>query len=116
MFEVAFSDQSMGELNSLPIMKQMAIVEEISSLTANQLLDPQEPLGAFRRDGRALYRLRAGEYRIYFELKESILFTHYILHKNTFNDFAVRNKLPLNSDMLSEHDASFWSYLSSVGK
>lgn len=116
MYEVAFSDQAMGELNQLPIMKQLALVEEISGLTTSQLMEPREPLGTFRRDGKKLYRLRAGEYRCYFELKGSILYAHYILHSNTFNDFAVRNKLPINAEALSEHDAKFWSYWINLGK
>ena len=67
MFQVNFSEQSMHELNQLDTRSQMLLVEVISSLTQEQLDHPDEELGRFQRNGRTYYRVRAGEFRIYFE-------------------------------------------------
>ena len=45
MYQVTFSDQSMGELNKLDKHAQMAVIEPISRLTPEDLANPREPLG-----------------------------------------------------------------------
>lgn len=116
MYEVAFSDQSMAELNNLGMQEQMQFVETISSITSEQLIEPTEPLGRFQRGGKTYYRLRAGDFRCYFEIRNSVLYSHFILHKNTFNDFVFRNKLPINEGTLAEEHSSFWNYLESMAR
>ena len=51
MYQVNFSEQSMKELNQLEITKQMEIAEIISSITKEQLAQPNEELQSFHRDG-----------------------------------------------------------------
>lgn len=116
MFQVTFSDQCMRELNQLPIPEQMELVEAISSVRDDQLENPREPLGRFTRDGKTFYRLRAGEYRCYFEVDGQVLRCDYFLHKNTFSDFVFRAKLPLTGDMAPEEQHSFWEYLEHLQK
>ena len=74
MYQVNFSDQSMRELNSLEKWDQMPLIEKLSSLTQNDLENMNEDLGRFNRNGKTYYRLRAGDYRIYFELKADSLY------------------------------------------
>ena len=69
MYQVNFSEQSMKELNQLEITKQMEIAEIISSITNEQLAYPNESLCSFHRDNTVYYRVRANDFRIYFELK-----------------------------------------------
>ncbi len=114
MFQVNFSEQSMHELNQLDTRSQMLLVEVVSSLTQEQLDHPGEELGRFHRAGKTLYRVRAGEFRIYFEQEGEALFAHYILHRNTFADFVFRSKLPVTEDFLVEQHDSFWKYLDSL--
>ncbi|WP_309399582.1 type II toxin-antitoxin system RelE family toxin [Cerasicoccus maritimus] len=115
MFEVTFSDQSMSMLNRLDIMIQMPIIEKFSSLTSKDLNAGGDEVGKFERGGKAYYRLRAGEYRIYFEVvNESRLLSHYILHKHTLADFIFRFKLPYNEETLVEQNQSFWQYVESL--
>lgn len=116
MFQVNFSEQAMRELNQLSLTEQMALVEMISAVTARQISHPSEPLGRFEREGKPFYRLRAGEWRFYFEIQGSQLHTRYLLHKNSLGDFIVRSKLPLGDDQVLEKDASFWKYLERLGK
>ncbi|MGC6505237.1 MAG: type II toxin-antitoxin system RelE family toxin [Coraliomargaritaceae bacterium] len=114
MFQVNFSEQSMHELNQLDTRSQMLLVEVVSSLTQEQLDRPSDELGCFHRNGKTFYRVRAGEFRIYFEPQGDTLHAHYILHRNTFADFAFRSKLPVTEDFLVEQEDSFWKYLDSL--
>ena len=114
MYQVNFSEQSMKELNQLDITKQMEIAEIISSITKEELANPTEALQSFHRDKTVYYRVRANDFRIYFELKDEQLYAHYILHKNTLSDFIFRTKLPVNEEFLAEQEDSFWKYLDSL--
>lgn len=114
MFQVNFSEQSMHELNKLDTPSQMLLVEVISTLKPEQLETPNDELGRFQRNGKTYYRVRAGEFRIYFEQDGQALFAHYILHKNTLSDFIFRFKLPVTEEFLVEQHDSFWKYLESI--
>ncbi len=116
MYQVTFSDQSMRELNKLDILSQMALIEEITRLTPHDLANVEDALSKFTRKGKTFYRLRAGEYRIYFEVKEDILFSHVILDKNSMADFVFRTKLPFKEEQAIEQHQSFWQYLDSLMK
>jgi mRNA-degrading endonuclease RelE of RelBE toxin-antitoxin system len=109
MFQVNFSEQSMHETRS-----QMLLVDVVSTLKHEQLENPNEELGRFHRNGKTYYRVRAGEFRIYFEQEGDALFAHYILHKNTLTDFIFRFKLPFTEEFMLEEEDSFWKYLESL--
>ena len=114
MFQVNFSEQSMYELNQLDTRSQMLVVEVVSTLKQEQLENPNEELGRFHRDSKTYYRVREGEFRIYFEQLDNTLFAHYILHKNTLSDFIFRFKLPYSQEFMVEQHDSFWKYLESL--
>ena len=116
VFQVTFSDQSMSELNEIPIDEQLKVVDRISSITSDQLKQPTGALTVFHRGGGTFYRVRVGELRCYFEIRGDVLFSHYILHKNTLTDFIYRNKLPVNEETMAEQEGSFWKYLESLRK
>ncbi len=116
IYEVTFSDQSLSELNKMEIDKQMTLIETIGKITPTNIKNPKGPLGRFNRNGKTYYRLRAGEFRFYFEIKNENLLTQYILHKNTLTDFIFRSKLPLTEDQLEEQHQSFWKYLETLKK
>jgi len=114
MYQVNFSEQSMKELNKLDVIVQMELVEIITSITKEQLDKPSDELGRFNRKNTTFYRVRANDFRIYFELKADNLYAHYILHKNTLADFIFRTKLPANEEFLAEQEDSFWKYLETL--
>ncbi|GHC01887.1 hypothetical protein GCM10007047_17910 [Cerasicoccus arenae] len=117
MFEVTFSDQSMAMLNRLDITVQMPIIERFSGLTNQDLKTGADELGKFERGGKTYYRLRAGDFRIYFEIfSDNRLFSHYILHKHTMADFIFRFKLPYREETLVEQNQSFWQYVESLAR
>jgi mRNA-degrading endonuclease RelE of RelBE toxin-antitoxin system len=116
MAQVTFSEQAMHELNRLDKLMQLEVIEPISSLKASDLAAPREPLGRFHRAGKEFYRLRAGEFRFYFEVSGDTLHVTYILHKNSLEDFLLRNKLPVSEQQLVEQHSKFWKYLESLTK
>ena len=116
MYQVTFSEQSMRELNRLDKLAQMTAIEPISQITPAALSHPREPLGKFNRNGKDYYRLRAGEFRFYFEVQGETLHTHYILHKASLEDWLFRMKLPVSEQQLVEQHSKFWKYLESLTK
>jgi mRNA interferase RelE/StbE len=116
MYQVTFSAQSMRELNRLDQLDQMAAIEPITKIRPADLAQPREPLGRFNRAGKDFYRLRAGEFRFYFQVVGDTLHTHYILHKSSLEDWLFRMKLPVSEQQLVEQDSKFWKYLESLTK
>ncbi len=116
MYQVNFSEQAMRELNKLDKLAQLDAIDPITSLRPADIAHPREPLGHFRRGTKSLYRLRAGEFRFYFEARGETLHVDYILHRNSLEDFLLRNKLPVSEQQLVEQNSKFWKYLESLTK
>lgn len=117
MYQVNFSEQSIRELDKLDKFVQMGLVEQISSLNPESLRKPDDSIGRFHRNGKILYRLRANDFRLYFEKQsDGVLFCHYILHRNTLTDFIFRFKLPISEEQMAEQHDSFWKYIDSLKK
>jgi mRNA interferase RelE/StbE len=116
MFQVTFSEQAMHELNKLDTLTQLAVIEPLGAIKATDLAQPHEPLSHFKRTGKEFFRLRSGEHRFYFQVKAETLHVEYILHKNSFEDFLLRNKFPVSEQQLVEQQTKFWQYLESLRK
>ena len=114
MYQVTFSNQAMDELNQLNKLAQLQVIEPISALKPSDLEHPREPLGRFNREGRVYFRLRAGDHRFYFEMKGETLHVLYILHRNSLEDFLLRNRLPVSEQQLVEQHSKFWKYLETL--
>lgn len=114
MFQVTFSDQCLKELSKIETLEQLEVIGPLSQLSELQLNNPKEPLGRFSRGKKTVYRLRSGEYRLYFERDGITLHTVCILHKNTLTDFIFRTKLPISEEQLVEQHSSFWKYLETL--
>jgi len=114
MYQVTFSEQSMHELNRLDKFAQLEAIDPITNLKPADLAHPREPLGRFHRGEQLFYRLRSGDYRFYFEAAGDTLHVRYILHKNSLEDFLLRNKLPVTEQQLVEQHSKFWKYLESL--
>jgi len=116
MYQVTFSAQAMRELNQLDQLAQLDVLEPVTSISPEDLAHPREPLGRFHRGQKEFYRLRAGDFRFYFVCQGEALHVHYILHKNSLEDFLLRNKLPVSEQQLVEQHSKFWKYLESLTK
>lgn len=116
MYQVTFSPQAMLELNKLDKLAQLDAIDPISNLRPADIAHPREPLGHFRRGAKSYFRLRAGDFRFYFQANGESLHVDYILHRNSLEDFLLRNKLPVTEQQLVEQDSKFWKYLESLTK
>lgn len=118
MYQVTFSKQSIAELNKLDKLSQLEVMESFSSLTDEKLESGLPEIGKIHRGKKVYYRLRTGDFRIYFEVIESkrTLHAHYILQQHTLADFVFRFKLPFKEETMFEQEDNFWHYLESLKK
>ena len=112
MYQVTCSDQSLAELEKLDTLKQLELADMISGLSPEALKNPQGKVGVFQRGTKKLYRLRAGDFRIYFTVRAADQITcEVILPQHTLTDFVYRTKLPLAEDQIVEQHSTFWEYI-----
>ena len=116
MFQVTFSEQSLEVLSSLPQVKQLELIEHLSSLSNSILSGSAKNIGRFQRKGKLFYRLRVDDLRVYFEKIDISLHCHFMLPKNSLNDFLFRCKMPASDEAVLEEHQSFWDYLESLTK
>ena len=116
MFQVTFSEQSLEVLSSLPQVEQLGLIEHLSSLSNSILSGTANNIGRFQRKGKLFYRLRVDDLRVYFEKIDISLHCHFMLPKNSLNDFLFRCKMPASDEAVLEEHQSFWDYLESLTK
>ncbi len=116
VYQLNFSDQAIAELKKLSKVDQLELMQKISEVHPELLASGADDMGRFIRNGKTFYRLRAGDFRLYFEVTGELLHTHYILHHHSLADFVFRFKLPFTEETLVEQHQSFWKYLESLKK
>ncbi len=117
MYQVTFSDQSIGEIKKLEMAEQLSLIDQLSSLSNKAFKEPQKDLQKVQRDGTNFYRIKIGTLRIYLELKENnTLFCSYIIPQHTLTDFIFRSNLPISDEQMIEQHSSFWKYMDSLKK
>ena len=116
MLQIIFNDLSAAEMEALPKLLQLEILGEFQVLPDD--LDKLDPTlyGQVSRDGRTLYRYRAGDYRIYFEPHDHGLLIRRVLSKNTIRDFLFRASLPMAEDEELAGNHKFWELIEQDGK
>ena len=116
MFQIIFNDLSAAEMAALPKLLQLEILGEFQVLPDDlENLDGQR-FGKVSRDGRTLFRYRAGDYRIYFEPHDHGLLIRRVLSKNTIRDFLFRTSLPMAEDDQLADNHKFWELIQQDGK
>jgi len=111
VYQLNFSDQALAELKKLPKAAQLELMDAMGNIHPEELARGTEHMGRFSRAGKTFYRLRSGDFRLYFEATGEILFMHYILHQHTVADFLFRFKIPVTDEALLEQNLSFWKFL-----
>ena len=116
MLQIIFNDVSAAEMAALPKLLQLEILGEFQVLPDD--LDSLDTLrfGKVERDGRTLFRYRAGDYRIYFEPHDHGLLIRRVLSKNTIRDFLFRTSLPMAEDEQLAGNHKFWELIEESGK
>ena len=111
MLQIVFNEISAAEISRLDTLEQLDLIDSFRvSETDLDNLDG-ERFGKIMRDGKVLYRFRAKDYRIYFEVKEGSVVVHRLLHKGTFSDFLFRSKMPLAEDEALAQSKHFWKLI-----
>lgn len=111
MLQIVFNEISAGEISRLGTLEQLELLDvfKVTEDTLNNI--DGESYGKIERDGIALYRFRADDYRVYFEVQEGNVIVHRVLHKNTFSDLLFRNKLPVGEDEELSQSKHFWNLI-----
>ncbi|MFN0125618.1 MAG: type II toxin-antitoxin system RelE family toxin [Verrucomicrobiales bacterium] len=112
MLQIVFNALSAAELSRLDTLSQLELLNEFKideAMVAD--LPKHRAYGKIERDGRVLYRYRARDYRLYFEVRDGQVIVHRVLHKNTLDDFLYRSSLPLSEDEALGKSKTFWKLI-----
>lgn len=115
MAQVIFNAVSSAEVSALPKMLQLQLLSEFDQLSPETLESNPDRFWRIEKGERCVYRHRAGEYRIYLEVKDSEVLVHRVLHANTFEDFLYRSNLPVSEEEALANNPSFWEMIDSPG-
>ncbi len=111
MFQIVFNEISAAEISALGTLEQLELLEEFK-VSKEELDAPDcDKFGKIERDGRVLYRFRAKDYRVYFEVRENSVIVQRVLHKGTFSDFLFRSNMPLSEDEALAGSKHFWKLI-----
>jgi len=113
MFQLVFTEHSSQTFKTLPRERQLAIIQAFGKLSPSVLEEAKEPLGRFNHKNITFYRFRFEDLRFYFTLNEEYISCEYILTKNSWADFRMRNNLEKLEDKQIEQKSSFWDFLQS---
>ena len=112
MFQIVFNEISAAEMSQLDTLAQLDLLNEFKVDEASLANLPESSrFGKIERGGRTLYRYRAKDYRIYFEVKDSQVIVHRVLHKGTLDDFFFRSSLPVSEDEALGKNKTFWKLI-----
>ena len=112
MFQVIFNSISASEISQLGTVEQLDLLAKFQ-VSPEQLdnLDG-EHFGKIERDGKALYRYRLDDHRIYFSLDGGNVIVHRVLNRNSFSDFLFRStNLPVAEDEALGESGHFWELI-----
>ncbi len=111
MLQIVFNELSASEISRLDTLAQLELLDAFKVTQETLQHMDGENFGKIERSGTSLYRFRAGEYRVYFEVLENNVIVHRVLHKNTFSDLLFRTKLPIGEDEQLGKSKHFWNLI-----
>ncbi len=110
--QVVFNEISAAEMSALPTLTQLDLLDEFQvDPTDLEAIEKSDSYGIIERDGKRLYRYRAKDMRLYFQVSDGDVVVHRVLHKNTLQDFLYRSKLPLAEDEAVSRSKVFWELI-----
>jgi len=116
-FQIIFSGTSGEELAALPTALQLTLTASLETIPENFKAGAgaggEGDYGRLEREGRTIYRYRAGDYRIYFEKGERGIVVHRVLNRNSLKDFLFRSNLPVSApeDEALQKNPDFWKMI-----
>jgi len=111
VFQIVFNEISAAEVSQLDTLEQLELFDQFKVSEDDLEHLDGERFGKIERDGKTLYRYRAGDWRLYFEARDGVVVVHRVLHKGTFSDFVFRSKIPLAEDEELAKSKHFWKLI-----
>ena len=111
MLQIVFNEISASELSQLDTLSQLDLLDSFKVTEEDLETLDDERFGKIIRGDTCLYRFRADDYRIYFEVQNGLVVVHRVLNKNSFSDFMFRSKLPVSEDEDLSNDKTFWKLI-----
>lgn len=111
MLQIVFNEISAAEMSRMDTLDQLALLDEFHVSEADLGHLDGEKFGVIERDGKKLYRFRTSDWRLYFEVKDSSVIVHRVLHRGTFSDFLFRSKMPVAEDDELAKSKHFWKLI-----
>lgn len=111
MLQIVFNEISANELSQLDTLSQLDLLDRFKVTEETLENIDGETFGKIERDGKTLYRCRAGDNRVYFEVQNDKVMVHRVLHANTFSDFLFRSKMPVGEDEALSESKHFWNLI-----
>ncbi|MGB6220880.1 type II toxin-antitoxin system RelE/ParE family toxin [Haloferula sp.] len=111
VFQIVFNEISAAELSRLDTLQQLELMDQFRVSQEDLESLDGDRYGMIERDGKRLYRYRAEDWRVYFEVKDGSVVVHRVLHKGTFSDFVFRSKIPLAEDEELAESKHFWKLI-----
>lgn len=111
MLQIVFNEISAAEMSRIPTLEQLELLAEFQVKESSLENIEDENFGKIDRDGKALYRFRSSDYRIYFEVADDHVIVHRVLHKGTLSDFLFRSKLGSGEDEELAESKHFWQLI-----
>jgi mRNA-degrading endonuclease RelE of RelBE toxin-antitoxin system len=111
VFQIIFNEISAAEMSQLTTPHQLELLAEFKVKPEDLEQVDGDRFGKIERGGRVLYRYRAGDYRIYFEIVDDGVLVRRMLHRNTLQDFFYRSSLPVSEDEAVGQSKVFWKLI-----
>lgn len=111
VFQIVFNEISAAEISQLDTLDQLELMDEFKVGKDDLESQDGDRFGKIERDGKVLFRFRAKDYRVYFEVKDGSVVVHRVLHKGTFSDWVFRSKIPLAEDEELAKSKHFWQLI-----
>lgn len=113
MHQIVFNEISASEVSAIPTLVQLELISGFKvdeDFLTGKKEDPS--FGMVERDGKKIYRYRAGEYRIYFTMEDGAVIVQRVLHADSLKDFLFRSGMGAGSeDQKLGNSRSFWKLI-----
>lgn len=115
VLQIVFNEISASEISQLGTLEQLELLSEfkVTADDVEKIAAGEHPkFGCIERDGKMLFRYRAKDSRIYFEVCGESVIVHRVLHRNTFTDFLFRTNLgDVDEDEELAKNKHFWTLI-----
>jgi mRNA-degrading endonuclease RelE of RelBE toxin-antitoxin system len=111
VLQIVFNEISAAEISKMDTLDQLELLDAFKVTEADLSNLDGDRFGHLTRDGKTLYRFRANDCRIYFEVADKSVIVHRVLHKNSFSDFLFRSQMPLSEDEELSKSKHFWNLI-----